>query len=103
MCERNWGSAPGVEANLGKLGRSEVGRGAQHLGPELVGPYAMLDGADGPDRGGLAAMVLTVPAMSIAGGSDQVQRNIIGERGLGLPKEPSFDNDIPFRDVRRSG
>jgi hypothetical protein len=48
-------------------------------------------------------MVLTVPAQSIAGGSDQVQRNIIGERGLGLPKEPQVDTDVPFREVRRSG
>ena len=73
-------------------------------GPEVAG--ALRDArrpTTGRRCGGVAAMVLTVPAQSIAGGSDQVQRNIIGERGLGLPKEPQVDTDVPFREVRRSG
>ena len=41
-------------------------------------------------------------ALRIAGGSDQVQRNVAGERTLGLPPEPRVDKDVPFRELARA-
>ncbi len=45
-------------------------------------------------------MTLFAPAVSIYGGSDEIQKNIIGERVLGLPSEPRFDKDLPFKDLK---
>ena len=69
----------------------------------LQGALGMLDDPALLPRGGVwTTKFLHSPSLRIAGGSDQIQGNIIGERVLGLPAEPRNDRDIPFRELERS-
>jgi len=74
--------------NIAKLRNSEIVRQARDLGCRILGPHASLLGADAASGGAVQELTMMSPAPSIYGGSDQIQRNIIGERVLGLPKEP---------------
>ncbi|QGG94017.1 acyl-CoA dehydrogenase family protein [Actinomarinicola tropica] len=92
-------AATGGEGNLAKLRNSDVVRLARDLGCRILGPGATLMGPDAPSGGSIQEMTMFSPSPSIYGGSDQVQRNIIGERVLGLPKEPGPAKDTPFREL----
>ena len=94
------GQGSGGEANIAKLMMSQMTRLSRELGLRVLGAEGTLMGGDTTGRGVLQAMALFSPAVSIYGGSDQVQRNIIGERVLGLPKEPSDDKTVPFKDLK---
>jgi alkylation response protein AidB-like acyl-CoA dehydrogenase len=96
------GKKPGPESSTGKLLMSNIVRLSRETGLRILGADAMLNGPDAPFGGRIQEMALFSPAPSIYGGSDQIQRNIIGERVLGLPREPSTDRDVPFKELRLS-
>jgi alkylation response protein AidB-like acyl-CoA dehydrogenase len=75
---------------------------SRDLGVELLGAEGMLVGKHLPAEGTVQHFFLSMPSASIAGGSDEVQHNIIGERALGLPKDVSLDPNTPFRDIPRN-
>jgi alkylation response protein AidB-like acyl-CoA dehydrogenase len=99
---RALGRPPGPEGSLGKLSSSEIARQAARLHTRIAGAHGMLRGDDDGTGGIVAEVLVSVPAVSIAGGTDEIQHNILGERILGLPKEPQVDRDLPFRDVPRN-
>jgi alkylation response protein AidB-like acyl-CoA dehydrogenase len=96
------GRPQGPEGSLGKLAASHVARAAARVHTMLSGQEAMLSGDDSAMDGLVAEILVSVPAISIAGGTDEIQRNIISERVLRMPKETRFDTDKPFKDVPRN-
>ena len=89
--------------SLGKLAMSRILHEGAHVQRLIIGPEAMLDGPEHPQGDAANFLSLNAYFTSIGGGTDQIQRNIIGERVLGLPREPEVDRDVPFREVRRAG
>ena len=94
------GGQPGPESSTGKLISSEIGRRIRDLAWQIQGPYGQLLGDDAPLRGLLQKYGLFTPAGSIAGGTDEINKNIIGERVLGLPKEPDLSREMPWRELK---
>jgi len=93
------GRSPGPEGSGSKLRGSAGLKAAASLALDVLGP----DGVAGIDGDGeWETLFLTSPSISIRGGTDEIQRNIVGERVLGLPSEPRADVDVPFSDLPRS-
>ncbi len=95
------GSSP--LASLGKLAMAQILHAAGRLQGHLLGMEGTLDGDQNPRARDAAYSQLNAYFFSIGGGTDQIQRNIIGERLLGLPKEQEVDREMPFRDVPAAG
>ena len=90
------GSAPGPEGSMAKLRSVAAFKSRAYLGKNLRGAAGML--SDSPGH----LEFLTAPSMSIRGGTDEVQRNIVGERILGLPGEPRVDKGVAYSELKKS-
>jgi alkylation response protein AidB-like acyl-CoA dehydrogenase len=84
---------------LGKIAMSRILHETARVETEIVGAEAMLTGPENPIGDAVTFRTMNAYFTSIGGGTDQIQRNIIGERVLGLPKEPDPYHDTPFGDL----
>ncbi len=96
------GSASAGAPNIAKLMMSDMLRLNREVSTAVLGPEMMVMSKDSMSGGMQQEMVLFSPGPSIYGGTDQVQRNIIGERALGLPKEPDPNKGAPFKDIPKN-
>jgi alkylation response protein AidB-like acyl-CoA dehydrogenase len=94
------GKTPGPEASLGKLVGAVLIQEIAAYAIDLQGTAGALDDHDHtPDQGAWQERYLGIPGLRIAGGTDEILRNIIAERVLGLPPEARADKGIAFKDV----
>jgi alkylation response protein AidB-like acyl-CoA dehydrogenase len=94
------GKTPGPGGSLGKLAGSVIAWRVREIMLEIAGAGSQAwDPAD-PKGDELSRQMIGSYAASIAGGTDEIQRNIIGDRVLGLPREPAVDRDVPFKDLK---
>ena len=97
------GRLPGPEASVMKLGMSQHVTLTGDLVLAVSGAHGMLIGDDAPAEGLWQQQFLNQFTIKIGGGTDQIQRNVMGERVLGLPPEPRTDKDVPFNQLGRIG
>jgi alkylation response protein AidB-like acyl-CoA dehydrogenase len=93
---REAGRAPGPEGSGAKLRGASTIKAMADLAVDARGLGALIGEDD------WLTLFLTAPSISIRGGTDEIQRNIVGERVLGLPSEPRIDKTVPFNEVPRS-
>jgi alkylation response protein AidB-like acyl-CoA dehydrogenase len=96
--EAQAGKMPGARGSVAKLAGSELGRFAGNVAADVLGDQ--LAGYDRDDLQAITTSIIAVPGGAIAGGTAEIQRNIIGERVLGLAKDPGVDRSTPFNQLR---
>lgn len=92
------GQTPGPEGSIGKLAWTQSLSSTASVVTSLLGAALTADTGEWGTYS-WSQFVTGIPGRRIAAGSDEIQRNVIGERVLGLPREPSVDRDVPYRSL----
>jgi acyl-CoA dehydrogenase len=96
------GMTPGPERSVAKLMHGQNLTKAAHFASRVLGPRIIADTGEWGTYA-WAELLLATPALRILGGTEEVMKNILAERVLGLPKEPGIDTTSSFRELPRSG
>jgi alkylation response protein AidB-like acyl-CoA dehydrogenase len=89
-------------ANLGKIAQTRIVKQSAQLAGDILGADATLAAPDGVEGGRFTGALVFSPASSIYGGTDEIQRNIIAERTLGLPRDQLPGKGEPYEEVLRT-
>ena len=87
-------------SSLGKLAMSRIQHGEARISAKIIGPYVLLSETEDQQNANFDAAKAYMN--SIGGGTDQIQKNIIAERVLGLPKADDVSRNIPFKEIKSS-
>jgi alkylation response protein AidB-like acyl-CoA dehydrogenase len=98
--EMKAGKTPGPGGSLGKLFGSVIAWKVREIALEFAGPSSVAWDSEDERGAERQRLVLNSFQSGIAGGTDEIQRNIIGDRVLGLPREPAVDRGVPFRELK---
>ena len=93
------GRDPGARGSVAKLAAAELARFAANVAADVLGD-AIAGTLTTTRCGPWPTAIVAAPGAAIAGGTNEIQRNIIGERVLGLAKDPGVDRDTPFNQLR---
>jgi alkylation response protein AidB-like acyl-CoA dehydrogenase len=97
------GERPGPENSIGKLVAASMIQDVASFALDLQGAAGVLSGSEAELAGKFQAMLLRAPGTRVEGGTDEIMRNIIAERVLGLPGDIRVDKDVPFKQVPTRG
>jgi len=95
LSELSKGRIPGPEGGLAKVTTIKAAIEAGELLADTLGPDALSE-----DEDGWGKLVSDLPGLKSAGGTEEILRNLVGERVLGLPPEPRFDKGVPFSELK---